>query len=333
MPKNPGSHLTYEERCQIYVLLKSGKSKRAISKLLGRSHSTIMREVRRNTGGNGYRHKQAQSFADQRRKQASRVASKMTEAIKKQIISMLEATQASPVQIAGRLKDLGLVSVSHESIYRFIWKDKAEGGDLYTHLRHRAKKYNKRGGKKAGRGLIPGRIDIDERPKVVDEKSRFGDLELDTIVGAKYQGAIVSVVDRMTKLAWLQLIPKATAQAVNEAVFKALGSLAKHHLIQTMTADNGKEFSGHKQVAKAIGGHFYFAKPYHAWERGLNEHTNGLVRQYFPKGTDLSKVSKSEVAEVQRRLNNRPRKVLNFKTPLEVALDLCPNLPPGAFHC
>lgn len=333
MSKRTVPHLTYDERCQIYALLKSGNSKRQVAKALHRSHSTVIREVNRNTGGNGYRYKQAQSFAEQRRSHASKRPFKMTADVVKEVISILKDTQPSPVQIAGRLKDLGKVSLSHESIYRLIWKDKAEGGDLYTHLRHKAKKYNKRGSKKAGRGLIPGRVDIDERPKIVEEKLRFGDFELDTIVGAGHRGGIVSVVDRRTKLTWLRLVQRTTADAVSKAICDALIPFGKLHLIQTMTADNGKEFSSHSRVSKELGGSFYFAKPYHAWERGLNEHTNGLVRQYFPKGTDFRKVSKSEVEEVQRKLNNRPRKVLDFKTPIETLKALCPVVPPGAFHC
>jgi len=332
LPKK-GSHLTYEERCQIYALLKSGKSMREIGKLLGRSHSTIIREVQQNSGGRGYRFQQADGFSKDRRSCVSRRPKKMIESMREEIRRRLEETQASPEQIAGRLKLEGLTSISHESIYRFIWKDKACGGNLYMHLRHRAKKYNKRGSKKAGRGLIPGRIDIEERPSIVELKDRFGDMELDTIVGANHQGSIVSIVDRATKVVWLNRLVRATAKNVSKAINEQLKPLGDQNMIHTLTSDNGKEFAEHEQVTKIIGGSFYFAKPYHSWERGLNEHTNGLVRQYFPKGTNFATLSQDEVKIVQFKLNNRPRKILNFETPLEVMSRLLPNMPPGALHC
>ena len=150
---------------------------------------------------------------------------------------MLEEIQASPVQISGCLNLKGKQTVSHETIYRFIWKNKAQGGDLYKHLRHKAKRYNKRKGKKAGRGVIPGRIDIEHRPQIVEAKSRFGDMELDTIVGANHQGAIVSVVDRATKFTWLCLVERGTAQLVSRAICSCIGGLGKS--LHTMTSDNG----------------------------------------------------------------------------------------------
>ena len=332
MSNTVGNHLTYAERCQMSVLLKSGKSKRSIGHLLGRSHSTIVREVSRNSGGCGYRHIQAQKLAEERKSLVSRRPIKMTPELIQDITTMLWETQSSPVQISGRLKALGRVTISHESIYRMIWKDKASGGKLYLHLRHKAKKYNKRGGKTAGRGLIPNRVGIEDRPKIVEDKERFGDIELDTIVGANHQGAIVSMVDRASKLTWLSLLKRGTAEAVTDAIGCCLQYCGKQDLINTMTSDNGKEFSYHEKIVSLLGGSFYFATPYHSWERGLNEHTNGLVRQYFPKGTNFDTLSQDEVLDVQERLNNRPRKALNFKTPLEAASALCPNVPTGAFH-
>lgn len=313
MTQNVGNHLTYAERCQISVLLKSGKSKRSISRLLGRPDSTIVREVSRNTAGRGYRHLQAQKMADERRSLISRHPSKMTPELIQEIISMLAETQASPVQIAGRLKALGQTAVSHESIYGMIWKDKASGGNLYLQLRHRAKKHNKRSGKSAGRGLIPNRVGIEKRPEIVEKKERFGDVELDTIIGANHQGDIVSVVDRASKFAWLRLLKRGTTEAVTEAINRCLKGCGKAKRINTLTSDNGKEFAYHEEIANLVGGSFYFATPYQSWERGLNEHTNGLVRQYFPKGTNFVTLSEDEVLDVQKRLNNRPRKALNFK--------------------
>ena len=320
MTRRTGSHLTYEERCHIYAYLKSGKSKRQISILIGCSHTTINKEIRRNTGKRGYRNDQADKRAINRRAAASSTPKKMALDVIKLVLDFLNDTQASPEQIAGRLSQNHQIDISHETIYKLIWKDKREGGTLYLHLRHRAKKYNKRYGKKAGRGLIPNRKDISDRPAIVERKERVGDLELDTISGAQHQGAIVSSVDRATKVTLLGLIRQNTAEKLENSLCKSHQFLKDNGLILTMTSDNGKEFAGHERIVERLGGDFYFATPYHSWERGLNEHTNGLVRQYFPKGTDFTILTQEQVDEVARKLNSRPRKILNFATPAEVFL-------------
>jgi transposase, IS30 family len=332
MAYKPGSHLTYELRCQIFAYLKSGFSKRKIARLLGCSHSTIVREVQRNGDQGGYRIQRAQNKSQKRRLAASSISRKMTPKNIELIKRLLEDTQPSPVQLSGDLKDNYAVNISHETIYKFIWKDQKSGGELYKNLRHRAKKYNKRSGKAAGRGLIPNRVDIDQRPLIVEKKVRFGDFELDTIVGANHKGAIVSIVDRASKYAYLTLVPQATAENIRVVMNQRLKLLSQKSLIQTYTSDNGKEFAAHEKIVEDLGGAFYFAKPYHSWERGLNEHTNGLVRQYFPKGTEFTILTHKEVAEVERRLNNRPRKILNFKTPAKVFSLLTGLTPSGAFQ-
>lgn len=332
MTRRTGSHLTYEERCHIYAYLKSGKSKRQISILIGCSHTTINKEIRRNTGKRGYRNDQANKQALNRRAIASSTPKKMTPEVIKLVLDFLNDTQASPEQIAGRLSRNHQIDISHESIYKPIWKDKREGGTLYLHLRHRAKKYNKRYGKNAGRGLIPNRKDISDRPAIVEKKERFGDLELDTIIGAHHQGAIVSSVDRASKVTLLGLIRQNTAEKVENSLCKSLQGLSDNGLILTMTSDNGKEFAGHERIVERLGGDFYFATPYHSWERGLNEHTNGLVRQYFPKGTDFTILTEEQVDEVARKLNSRPRKILNFETPAEVFLRMTGLDLAGTFH-
>jgi len=333
LERTPGSHLTYEERCQIYTLFKRGCSQRSIARDLSVHPTTIGREITRNTGGCGYRFNQAHSLSSERRRQASTVPSKMNEENKAIITEMLEETQASPQQISGCLKKKGILNISHESIYRFIWADKQAGGDLYLHCRHKAKKYNKRGSKTAGRGLIPNRVDIDQRPIIVEKKERFGDFELDTIVGAHHQGAIVSMVDRASKITCLRLLKRGTSKAVKDALIEGLRPFSSQGLLETLTSDNGKEFAAHEEVSRETGGDFYFAKPYHSWERGLNEHTNGLVRQYFPKGTDFTTITEDQVANVERKLNNRPRAILDFETPKERLFKLCPDLIGVAFHC
>lgn len=332
MPKKGKTHLTEEERYEIRTQHENGISKRGIACKLGRSHSTIIRELKRNKGLRSYRAKQAHSFACERRSKASSKPRKMTALVKKLIREMLTSHQSSPAQISGRLAREHKIIISVETIYRFILDDKASGGTLYLHLRRRCKKYNKRAGKTAGRGLIPNRVDIDKRPEIVNLKQRFGDFELDTIVGANHKGAIVSIVDRASKYTYLRLVERATAKDVTQAISKALKSLGNKNLIETFTADNGKEFAYHQIITRKLGGEFYFAKPYHSWERGLNEHTNGLVRQYFPKGTDFTKISHRRVKKVETILNNRPRKILNFMTPNEVFLHLTSKTTSGAFQ-
>lgn len=332
MTRKPGSHLTYEERCHIYAYLRSGKSKRHIAKLIGCSHSTIISETSRNKGKRGYRSNQAHEFALARRVTASSNSKKMTPQVIDLIRQMLLENQSSPEQISGRLFRDSAIKISHETIYTFIWQDKKNGGELYKNLRHKAKKYNKRASKTAGRGLIPNRRDISERPVEVEKKERFGDFELDTIVGAGHKGAIVSIVDRSSKYVYLRLLKQGTASNVKEALCESLNLLSQNSLVHTYTADNGKEFSCHEKVVEELGGDFFFARPYHSWERGLNEHTNGLVRQYFPKGTEFTMITEDEVADVQRKLNSRPRKILNFETPDEAFLRLTKITTNGSFQ-
>ena len=188
--------------------------------------------------------------------------------------------------------------------------------ELSTNTYEGGKKYNKRTNKTAGRGLIPNRIGIEERPEVVDIKERIGDFEVDTIVGRRHRGAILSIVDRVTKLTFLVLLTRGTAENVRKAMVAALKPFINDVL--TITSDNGKEFARHEDIAQELCADFFFARPYRSWERGLNENTNGLVRQYFPKKTDFNSITQSDVAMVQHRLNTRPRKTLGYKTPSEV---------------
>ena len=209
----------------------------------------------------------------------------------------LTQEQWSPDQISGWLMKNGAASISHERIYQHVWEDKKNGGTLYVQLRHRGKKYNKRKGKTSGRGLIPNRVDIDQRPAIVAEKSRIGDWEADTIIGAGHKGIIMSHVDRKSKYTKLAKLPDKSWTFCREGVrthpFAARRSHRNDHLRQR------KEFASHAEIVAALGAKSYFAKPYHSWERGLNEHTNGLVRQYFPKGTDFSTLSNADVQRVE----------------------------------
>ena len=308
------NHLTYEQRCQIETL-KDRASHIEISGIIKVHRSTVYREIARNSGPAGYFFKQAQELTIAKRKMASGTALKMTSAN----IALIEeklTEKWSPEQISGRFKVSNILQVSPETIYQHVWANKAAGGKLYRCLRHTGKKYNKRGGKTAGRGLIPNRTDIEDRPKIVETKSRIGDIEGDTIIGAQHKGAILSYVDRNSKYTKLALMPNNKAESVLLGTKQTLEQFKGR--LHTITFDNGKEFAGHKDLSALLAVSCFFAKPYHSWERGLNEHTNGLVRQYFPKSTPFDILTTAMVQDVEDALNSRPRKILGYKTPCEV---------------
>ncbi len=307
-------HLTHPERCQIHALMESGLSAAAVARQLGRSPSSVPREIRRNGGARGYRHAQAQRRAEARRRSASSVPRKMTPELWRMVEERL-VRGWSPEQVAGRLRLEGHPVAGRQWIYRHVHADRRAGGRLWRHLRRRGKRPNRKGGAHAGRGHIPGRVDIPGRPALVEAKARVGDREADTIVGAGHSGAVVSLVDRATKYTLLRRVDRKTAAAVGAAM---TGLPGPHRgAVHTVTADNGREFADHARVAGALGARFFFARPYHSWERGPTGHTNGLVRGYLPKGTDFRKVTDAEVSAVQDRLNARPRKVLGYLTPAE----------------
>ena len=313
-------HLTTESRSQIYALKSMGHTQKDIAEHLGVSSSTICRELQRNIGLRGYRVKQADQKAIDRRHHARSRPKKMLP----QLIELIETKlieKWSPEQIAGILGKNNIF-ISHESIYRHVWKDKKVGGSLYQNLRRRGKKYNHRGAKTAGRGCIPNRVAIQERPKIVEKKCRLGDWEGDTIIGAKQQGVILSLVDRKSKYTLLAKMDGKYADQVPGLIEECLKRLPRKISQHSITFDNGKEFSQHEQITKKTKLRCYFATPYHSWERGLNEHTNGLVRQYCPKGTNLNDYSGNDVQYAEDQLNNRPRKVLDYRTPREVILGI-----------
>jgi IS30 family transposase len=305
--------LTQDQRYQIYAFLKAAFSQSDISRELGVAKSTISRELKRNRGGRGYRPKQAQHLADSRR-QAKENATRITTETWQQVNELL-IQDWSPEQISGTLKQQGQQAPSHEHIYQHIYADKGQGGHLHKHLRCQ-KKRRKRYGKYDRRGQIPNRKSIDQRPSIVATKERLGDWEVDTIIGKNHQQAIVSLVERQSKLTRLAKVERKTEEAVKAAVIELLKPLAGR--VHTITSDNGKEFSGHQGIAEALRADFYFAHPYRSWERGVNENTNGLVRQYFPKGSDFTAITDEQVQAVAERLNERPRKTLGFQTPNHV---------------
>lgn len=303
--------LTYEQRCQIEALKKSGMSQQTIAEVVGTSQSTISRELRRNRGQRGYRHKQAQRLAIERRTSSAK-SIKMTPIMIRRVEQKLRE-KWSPEQIAGWLATDEEASLSHERIYRHIWADKYAGGDLHTHLRRSGKAYQKRRHGKRPQGRIRNRVGIEVRPAVVDEKSRIGDWEIDTVIGKGHRGALVTLVERATQFTLVARVPNKSAAAVTAATIKLLEPYKQ--ALHTITADNGKEFAYHEQLTAELGAAVYFARPYHSWERGLNENTNGLLRQYWPKCTDFTKVTAREIKKNVSQLNRRPRKTLRFKTP------------------
>lgn len=303
--------LTYEQRNEIYALLKAGLNQTQIADILGVDKSTISREIRRNTGLKGYRPKQAHQRAADRRRCADKHI-RFNDQLRTVVKTYLKADW-SPEQISGWLKKQNRPWVSHETIYQYVIADQENGGDLYTHLRCGRKKRRKRIKTNDRRGQIPNRVSIDERPQIVDEKKRIGDWEIDTIIGKHHKGAIVTAVERSTKFTCIRRVPKKEAALVAKALVDMLKPYKDRVL--TITSDNGKEFAEHEFIARELDALFYFAHPYSSWERGLNENTNGLIRQYCPKKSCFLKISDTFVATVQDKLNNRPRKTLDFDTP------------------
>ena len=224
--------------------------------------------------------------------------------------------QYSPEQICGRFRLKGEEMVCAETIYRWIWKEKRRGNDdMARNLRHRGRRKRRRDSRYSPRGIIQDRVDISLRPSIVDEKKRFGDFEIDTIIGRNHKGAIMTTNDRCTHLALIRRLAGKEAAPLASSAIEAL--LPYKDKIHTITADNGKEFARHKEIAKWLDAEFYFARPYHSWERDANENTNGLIRQYIPKGTDFSELTDEMLAEIAWKLNHRPRKSLGYRTPLE----------------
>ena len=306
------TQLTREERYQISALKAVGQSKTEIAKVLGRHKSTIGREMTRNCGLRGYRPKQADSLAANRRQEKStRRISDYSWLRVKQLLH----EYWSPEQISHWLHQEENIHVSPEWIYQYVLRDKQDGGDLYKYLRCQ-KQRKKRYGKPDSRGQIKGRVSIDERPKVVNERSRIGDWEADTVIGKQGGNVLVTLVERKTRWSTIGKAPNRTAAEVRAVIVKRLLPLSEH--VHTLTYDNGKEFALHQDIDKELQSDGYFAHPYHSWERGLNENTNGLIRQFFPKGKDLSEVTDEEIQTVMDKLNNRPRKCLEFKTPNQV---------------
>ncbi|MFQ5752692.1 MAG: IS30 family transposase [bacterium] len=304
--------LTLEQRYGIYSLLKTEHNQTEIAAIIGVHKSTISRELQRNRGKRGYRYKQAHTKAIEQRK--GKVNPRIDGSTWVYIETLIRKDY-SPEQIHGWLKENMAMSVSHEWIYQYILQDKKTGGDLYTHLRCR-KKRKKRYGANDRRGSIKNRVSIDDRPDVVEKRSRIGDWEADTIIGKGHKQALVSLTERKSRLSLIYKAERKTKEEVTDAVTTLLNPIKDHVL--TLTSDNGKEFAGHEKIAHYLSADFYFAHPYSSYERGTNENTNGLIRQYFPKSRDFRTITDDEIIRAMKRLNNRPRKCLGFKSPNQV---------------
>lgn len=310
------AHLTVSQRYTIQTMLKVGHSQSEIARVIGKDKSVISRELRRNSdqrSGN-YSHDLAQRKYQKRQKEKPKQV-RFTDTVKHNVEALLKEDY-SPDQVVGTLKKLKKATVSTERIYQHIWKDKKQAGTLHTHLRHQGRRYRKRGNSKDNRGIIKDRVDIDKRPSLVEKRSRFGDLEVDLIIGKNHNQAILTINDRASGMLKMRKVASKSATEVSKAIVEELKDWEPY--LHTITADNGREFANHKFVAEQLNIDHYFAKPYHSWERGSNENLNGLIRQYFPKKSDFTTITKQRIKEIENKINNRPRKRFNYENPIFV---------------
>ena len=310
------SHLTQEQRYTISCMLDQKYNQTAIGLAIGKDKSVISREISRNCDkrNNVYR----ADLATKKQKNRQRNKKKFiwfTNDIKIEVEALLR-TELSPEQVAGIMLKEGKPTVSTERIYQHIWEDKKNNGTLYTHLRRQGRRYRKRGASKDSRGIIKNRVSIDKRPKIVELCERFGDFEVDLIIGEKHKQAILTLNDRASGVLKMAKVESKEAVVITKAINELLDDWKPY--LHTITADNGKEFAGHMEVADYLNIDYYFCHPYHSWERGANENLNGLIRQYFKKGSDFTMITDAEIKRIENKLNNRPRKRFKFETPIFV---------------
>ena len=308
------THLSREERYQIHALHRRGVGISAIASDLGRHRSTIGRELVRNTSAKGYKPACAHTQAKARLSGPTNVR-RIADEDWARVVRHLQLDY-SPQQISGRLRLQKMPSISAECIYQRIYKDKAQGGQLVQHLRCQKPRRKRYASGQERRGTLKNCRRIDERPKVVERRSRIADWEGDTVIGRGHQGVLVTLVERKSRYTLAAPLPRRTSAEVGQIVI----DLLRPHKARckTITFDNGKEFADHEFMEKCLNAKVYFAHPYCSWERGLNENHNGLLRQYFPKKMSLAGVTQIEVDDAVYALNHRPRKCLNYRTPHEV---------------
>jgi len=308
--------ITLKQRYQIDALLKANHKKSFIADQLGFHKSTIGREIRRNKSKRTYNAQRADEYTSERRADSYK-RKYLTEPIKRYIKEKI-SEDWSPEQIVGVCKKDNIPIVSHERIYQYIYQDKLQGGNLFSHLRTTRPKRHKRKSQKSSRYGISNRVFIDHRPEIVDAKERFGDWEADTIVGTYNKGAILTIVERKSMYTVMAKTMGKYADSIRKEMINALAPYKQ--LVHTITSDNGTEFAQHQSIAKKLDADFYFAHPYSSWERGLNENTNKLIRQYIPKKKSFDLYEQPYIYEIAFKLNTRPRKSLGFKSPNQVFL-------------
>jgi transposase, IS30 family len=309
------AQITLEERYAINVMRKQRYSIRSIARELGRAPSTISRELRRNLRPTGrYVPGIAHSYAVARRRRSRRNAriGPETWAVVDRYLRM----DWSPEQVSGFLRAEGILSISHEAIYIHVWADKRAGGDLWRHLRQAAKRRRKRYGAYDSRGRLAGKRHISERPPEAEERIEVGHWEIDTVMGTEHgRNSVVTLVERATGYL---VMGKLARHCAADATARCIDMIERQDgRVATITADNGTEFHSYKQIEEATGVEFYFATPHHSWERGTNENTNGLIRQYLPKRTSFADLTQDECDAIAAKLNARPRKRLRYRTPEE----------------
>jgi IS30 family transposase len=308
--------ITSEERYRLSALRRQGFGNPQIARALGRHRSTIWREVRRNAHPTDGRYKVEKAIerASGRRRRARSHPRFRPRQLHR--VWRLLRQRWSPEQISGHLGLSGSLQISHETIYRHIWRDLRRGGDLHRFLRCAIKRRRKRYGTYERRGRLAGKRMIQERPHQVEQRRQLGHWEIDTVLGKYSKHCIVSLVER--KSGYLQ-IGKLTARNKEQTTGRTIELIRRHpDLFRTITADNGTEFHGYAQIEQATGVPFYFANPHHAWERGTNENTNGLIRQYLPKGMNMANITQRQCDEIAKCLNTRPRKRHAYKTPNQI---------------
>src|SRR6266542_3661971 len=308
--------ITFAERYTLGLLRQCGLSPSAIARVLGRHRSTVGREVRRNGAHSDatYRPQLADWYARGRRTRSRR--NRRFAAAEWERVQALLREDWSPEQVAGRLRRQGELAISHETIYRFIWADKRAGGQLYRHLRGARKRCRKRYRSYDSRGRLAGKRPITARPAAAHARTRVGHWEADTMRGDSQAGpCVLSLVERKTGYVVLGQLGRRTSAQVNWRARRLIQR--QPHPVHTITVDNGTEFHEYAALERATAARFYCATPHHAWERGTNENTNGLLRQYLPKGHSMAYVTQHDCNQIATKLNRRPRKRLGYRTPEE----------------
>ena len=308
-------HLSMEERYQIAAMRGQRVAMVEIARALDRHRSTVYREVRRNSSVHDGFYRATHSVQKASARKHRSLRNLRYGSPEMAVIEERLRWNWSPEQIVGWLRKQGQRAMSHETIYRHVWRDKACGGTLWRHLRGARKRRRKRYGAYDSRGRLAGKRMIEQRPAIVEERRRIGDWEIDTVHG-RGKACLVTIVERKSGLVRIGSIPRATKENTVEKTVELLQ--AEVYRVRTITADNGTEFHSYPELEKRLDTKVYFATPHHAWERGSSENCNGLIRQYFQKGTNLSRVTQDECHEVAEQLNNRPRLRHGFKTPNEV---------------